>query len=214
MAESTREITAKHPRATRAGTGDAAAAPKKQTAKPEPTTEIVTGAPEAAAKPRFGFFRALGGRKTTAITPAGTAKDGRTRPVRQQSSMGRFFFGMSLYLILALAAQFILTFIYARVPGQGQQVLFTLPLLGAVTTYIFTWMIVLVVILYALYKFKVLPRSLGQPREKLATVKADPKNVKAAPAKVAREPVEGPNDEAYARVKARIRADRRKGRRG
>lgn len=226
MAESTKEITAKHPKpkagaaaAPPTGAGGAAAV-KKSTAKPAPITEIATSTSATATTSRFGFFRALGGRKaTTETTPAATKGGAQTasgaKPVRQQTSMGRFFFGMSLYLVLALAAQFLLTFIYARVPGQGQQVVFkNLPLLGDVTAYLLTWMIVLVLILYALYKFKVLPRSLAQPREKVATVKADPKNVKAAPAKVVREPVEGPNDEAYVRVKARIRAERRKGRRG
>jgi hypothetical protein len=224
MAESTKEVTVKRPK-PKAGAGDAAA-PKKQTAKPEPVTTLATSASETAAKPRFGFFRALSGRKASATsepTPAtaakGSAQSATTaasgaRPQRQPTSMGRFFFGMSLYLVLALAAQFVLTFIFERLPGQGQQVLFSLPILGNVTTYLLVWMLVLVLILYSLYKFNVLPRTLGQPREKLAAVKADPKGTKAAPPKVVREPVEGPNDEVYARVKARIRAERRKARRG
>jgi hypothetical protein len=224
MAESTKEITVKRPK-PKAGAGGAAA-PKKQTAKPEPVTALPTSAPETAPKPRFGFFRSLGGRKastTSETTPAPAAKGGAqaattepgsARPKRQQSSLGRFFFGMSLYLILALVAEFVLTFIFQHVPGQGQQVLFSLPILGDVTIYLLVWVLALILILYSLYKFNVLPRSLGQPREKIAAVKADPKATRTAPAKVAREPVEGPNDEAYARVKARIRAERRKARRG
>lgn len=128
--------------------------------------------------------------------------------------MGRFFFGMSLYMVLALAAQVGLGYLFQVMPGHGAQVLVTLPIIGNVTLALFTWMVVLIGILFALYKFNILPRSLGaQQRQKLASVKAEPKTTKAAPAKPAREPLTGPNDEAYERVKARIRAERRKERR-
>src|SRR5579883_1505536 len=64
MAESTREITVKRPK-PKAG-AEGAAAPKKQTAKPEPVTALTTSPPETAPKPRFGFFRSLGGPKAPA----------------------------------------------------------------------------------------------------------------------------------------------------
>ncbi len=224
MAESTNEVTARRPK-PRAGTGTPAA--KKATTKPTPKAgdaldraiqEATTSAPPAA-KPRFGFFRSLGGRKGSA--GAGAAASGTTasaeKPQRPANpSMGRFFFGMSLYMVLALAAQFLLTFIFSRLPASySTQPLFTLPLLGGVTPYLLVWMLTLILILYGLYKFKVLPRTLGQPRPRPAAAKADPKAPKAAATtKAPRGPVEGPNDDAYARVKARIRAERRKARRG
>ncbi len=128
--------------------------------------------------------------------------------------MGSFFFGMSLYMVLALAAQFALTFIFQRLPASySTQAIFTLPLLGGVTTYLLVWMVVLIAILWGLYKFNVLPRSLSQPRAQAATAKADPKAKAAPTTKVKPAPVDGPDDDAYARVKARIRAERRKARR-
>ena len=159
------------------------------------------GAPETAAKPRASFLSMLTGRST------GT----NGRPA--QPGMGRFFFGMSLYMVLALAAQVGLGYLFQVMPGHGAQVLISLPIIGNVTLALFTWMVVLIGILFALYKFNILPRSLGGQRQKLATVKAEPKTAKAAPAKPVREPLTGPNDEAYERVKARIRAERRKERR-
>ncbi|HEY7355391.1 MAG TPA: hypothetical protein VH590_02960, partial [Ktedonobacterales bacterium] len=59
----------------------------------------------------------------------------------------------------------------------------------------------------------ILPRTLGQPRAKAAATKVDPKAKAAPTTRAPRVPVEGPDDDAYARVKARIRADRRKARR-
>jgi hypothetical protein len=214
MAESTKEVAARRPK-PKSGAG-APATGKKETTKSTPLDkaiqEATTSAPET--KSRFGFFRSLGGRMSGA-TPAGTSTSA-DKPQRPANpSMGRFFLGMSLYMVLALAAQFALSFVFARLPASySTQPLFTLPLLGGVTPYLLVWMLVLIGILYALYKFKVLPRSLGQPRPRAATAKADPKAPKAAATtKMVRGPVEGPNDDAYERVKARIRAERRKGRR-
>ena len=165
------------------------------------TQAASAGATEAATQPRPSFLSLLTGRGA----PAG--KGG-------QPGMGRFFFGMSLYMVLALGAQVGLGYLFQVVPGHGAQVLISLPIIGNVTLALFTWMVVLIGILFLLYKFNILPRSLGsQQRQKLASVKADPKATRAAPAKPVREPLSGPNDEAYDRVKARIRAERRKERR-
>ncbi len=214
MADSTKEIAVKRPKPKGTGT---AATNKQETPKKSPAAEVASSAPATEAKPRFGFFNTLVGRKSSAApatTQAGATGAVAAPPQRQRSSMGKFFFGMSLYMILALAAQFVLSFIFARLPASySTQALFQIPLLGPVTAYLLVWMVVLIAILYALYKFNIIPRNLGQPRQKVASVRADPK---AAPrtttAKITREPVEGPNDDAYARVKARIRAERRKGR--
>jgi len=218
MAESTKEIAVKRPKQKRTG---APATGKKETPKATPAAAVVTSAPATQARSRFDFFRGLVPGRASANAPASTTAAGATKsgaasvtapaPQRQRSSMGKFFFGMSLYMILALAAQFALSFIFGRLPASySTQALFNIPLLGPVTTYLLVWMVVLIGILYALYKFNVLPRNLGQPRQKVAPVKAAPKT---ATVKATREPVEGPNDDAYARVKARIRAERRKGRR-
>ena len=75
------------------------------------------------------------------------------------------------------------------------------------------WMVVLIAILWGLYKLKILPRSLGQPRGQVAAAKADPKAAKVAEVKAPREPLSGPNDDAYERVKSRLRSERRKARR-
>lgn len=211
MAESTKEAAARRPK-PKAGAGTPATA-KKETAKSTPLDkaiqEATTSTPET--KSRFGFFRSLGGRKGGAESAGASADAGKPkRPANP--SMGRFFLGMSLYMVMALAAQFALSFIMPA--STRKQVLFTLPLLGPVTTYLLVWMLTLIAILYALYKFKILPRTLGQPRPRAATAKVDPRASKAAPTtKVAHGPVEGPSDDAYGRVKARIRAERRKERR-
>lgn len=211
MAESTKEAATSRPK-PKAATGaatttrkDTAAKPGKGDALDRAIQEAKTDAPEA--KSRFGFFRSLGSRLSG---PAPASGDKAQRP--PTPSMGKFFFGMSLYMVLALGAQFVLGF--ALPVSTRTQVLFTLPLLGPVTTYLLIWMLTLIAILYALYKFNILPRSLGQPRSKAAAAaKVDPKAKAAPTTKAPRVPVEGPNDDAYARVKARIRADRRKSRR-
>lgn len=214
MAESTREAATRRPK-PKAGAG-ASATGKKATAKSTPLDkalqEATTSTPET--KSRFGFFRSLGGRKSSA-EPAGTSASA-DKPQRPANpSMGRFFLGMSLYMVLALAAQFALSFVFARLPASySTKPLFQLPLLGGITPYLLVWMLTLIAILYALYKFKILPRTLGQPRPRAATAKVDPKAPKAAATtKVVHGPVEGPSDDAYERVKARIRAERRKARR-
>jgi hypothetical protein len=208
MADTTQEVVAKRPKTKTARSASTempspelkTAAGKAQTATASDKTK--TGAPEKAAKPKTSFMSLLTGRAT--------GPDGKPA----QPGMGRFFFGMSLYMVLALGAQVGLGYLFQVVPGHGAQVLVTLPIVGPVTLALFTWMVVLIGILFALYKFNILPRSLGgQQRQKLASVKADPKTTKAAPAKPAREPLSGPNDAAYERVKARIRSERRKERR-
>lgn len=210
MADTTQEVVAKRPK-TKTGRGSSAEVPspelktaggKPQTAAASGKAQAATGAPEKAAKPKMNFMSLLTGRAT--------GPDGKPA----QPGMGRFFFGMSLYMVLALGAQVGLGYLFQVVPGHGTQVLLTLPIVGPVTLALFTWMVVLIGILFALYKFNILPRSLGsQQRQKLASVKADPKTTKAASAKPAREPLSGPNDAAYERVKARIRSERRKDRR-
>ncbi|HEU5367837.1 MAG TPA: hypothetical protein VFU69_05220 [Ktedonobacterales bacterium] len=210
MAESTREAATSRPK-PKATTG-AATTPKKAPAakldKGEALDRAIqdakTGAPEA--KSRFGFLSSLGSRLSGPKAASGDAAQGPAKP-----SMGKFFFGMSLYMVLALGAQFVLGF--ALPVSSRTQVLFTLPLLGPVTTYLLIWMLTLIAILYALYKFNILPRTLGQPRQKAAATKVDPKAKAAPTTRAPRVPVEGPDDDAYARVKARIRADRRKARR-
>jgi hypothetical protein len=165
----------------------------------------------------MNFFRRLGGSKGLASAPAATTKGGAAAASGTQRpanpGMGRFFFGMMLYMVLAFAAQFVLAFVFSYVPGKGQQVLFNVPLLGSITEYLLVWMLVLIGILWGLYKLKVLPRSLGQPRGQVAAAKADPKAAKPAEVKAPREPLSGPNDDAYERVKARLRTERRKARR-
>lgn len=200
MAESTKEVAASRPKPKAAPGGSAPA--KKEAGKPATATQAATSTPET--KPRFGFFRSLGGRQDSAASNTDKAQ----RP--PTPSMSRFFFGMSLYMVLAIAAQFALGFLLPA--STRAQVLFTVPLLGPVTTYLLIWMLTLILILYGLYKFKILPRTLGQPRTQ-AAAKVDPKAKAAPTTKVSRTPVEGPNDDAYARVKARIRAERRKTRR-
>jgi hypothetical protein len=211
MADSTQEVVAKRPK-SKAGRSSSTelpspelktAAGKAQKTAASDKAQAAAGTPEKAAKPKTSFMSLLTGRTT--------GPDGKPA----QPGMGRFFFGMSLYMVLALGAQVGLGYLFQVVPGHGAQVLVTLPIVGPVTLALFTWMVVLIGILFALYKFNILPRSLGgQQRQKLASVKAsDTKTAKAAPAKPAREPLSGPNDEAYQRVKARIRAERRKERR-
>ena len=242
MADSTQEVVAKRPK-TKAVTG-AQSSGKTSAAssgKAAPTKAVASSAPETAPA-RPSFLSRLTGRSASAEMPSpelkpatgkATATDGAPATAARpsflsmltgrstgpggkpaQPGMGRFFFGMSLYMVLALAAQVGLGYLFQVMPGHGAQVLITLPIIGNVTLALFTWMVVLIGILFALYKFNILPRSLGaQQRQKLASVKAEPKTTRAAPAKPVREPQTGPNDEAYERVKARIRAERRKERR-
>jgi hypothetical protein len=215
MAETSQEVVSRRPK-PKAGA--------KTTPLPKalPTQQLAVSAPESAAKPKFDFFRGLMGRKDD-VPPAQVATTGKTQSTAgapagkaapPRPGMGRFFFGMSLYMVLALAAQVGLGYLFQQIPGHGTQVLFTLPIIGTVTVAIFTWMVTLIAILFLLYKFNILPRNLaGQPRQKIASVKADPKDSKPAPAKPVREPLSGPNDDVYERVKARNRAERRKARR-
>ncbi len=201
MADTSQEVVARRPKPK-------AGAKTTPLPKAAPTQQLAVSTPEPAAKPKFNFFRGLMGRQDAATTTAGKAAPA-NRP-----GMGRFFFGMSLYMVLALGAQVGLGYLFQNIPGHGAQVLVTLPIIGNVTIALFTWMVVLIGILFLLYKFNILPRTLGgQPRQKIASVKADPKESKAAQAKPVREPLSGPNDDVYERVKARNRAERRKGRR-
>ncbi len=198
--------------------------PAAQAASAKVTTTPET--PPAKPASRLSFFRRLGGSKeqTDAPAPAATTTKGgktatpatqTTTPQRPASpGMGRFFFGMMLYMVLAFAAQFVLAYVFSFVPGKGQQVLFNIPVLGPITEYLLAWMVVLIGILWGLYKLKILPRNLGQPQARAAAPKADPKaQTKVAEVKAPREPISGPNDDAYERVKARLRAGRRKARR-
>ncbi len=225
MADTTQESVARRSR-TRPGARAGAPRQAKTAAEATPAKAPVTSAPEPVAKPKFGFFRGLGGRKATTDAPAQTATKAGTQTSSKAGTTGtpaqrppqpqfrRFFFGMTLYLALAFAAQIGLNYLFANIPGHGQQVLITLPLIGPITVALAVWMLVLITILWALYRFNVLPRNLaGQTRQSAASAKADPKASKPAPAKPAREPLSGPNDDVYARVKARIRAQRRKLRR-
>lgn len=214
MAESTREAAASRPK-PKATTGAAATTKKDTAAKPakgdaldRAIQDAKTGAPEA--KSRFGFLSSLGSSLGSRLSGP-KAASGSTAQGPAKPSMGKFFFGMSLYMVLALGAQFVLGF--ALPVSTRTQVLFTLPLLGPVTTYLLVWMLTLIAILYALYKFNILPRTLGQPRPKAAATKVDPKAKAAPTSKAPRVPVDGPDDDAYARVKARIRSERRKARR-
>ncbi len=193
--------------------------PQKTAPKGASTGATTPETPTKSASP-MSFFRRLGGSKeqTTAPASAATTKGGATAaPGTQRPAnpgMGRFFFGMMLYMVLAFAAQFVLAFVFGSLdPKKGQEILFTVPVLGPITAYLLVWMLVLIGILWGLYKLKILPRSLGQPRERVATAKADPKAAKAAEVKAPREPLSGPNDDAYERVKARLRSERRKARR-
>lgn len=203
--------------------GSLTPAAKAANAKAATTPETPTAKPAS----RMSFFRRLGGGKeqTDAPAPAATTTKGgktttsatqTTAPQRPASpGMGRFFFGMMLYMVLAFAAQFVLAYVFSFVPGKGQQVLFSIPVLGPITEYLLAWMLVLIGILWGLYKLKILPRSLGQPPARAAAAtKADPKaTTKVAEVKAPREPISGPNDDAYERVKARLRSERRKARR-
>jgi hypothetical protein len=243
MAEKTEEIAARRPKpkaraaATTPLNGSTAAkaastedGPQRvsgpltpTTAAKAATTKAATTPETPAAKPasRMSFFRRLSGSKeqTEAPAPAATTKGGKTTPAAQPAApqrnnpgMGRFFFGMMLYMVLAFAAQFVLAFVFSYVPGKGQQVLFSIPVLGPITEYLLVWMLVLIGILWGLYKLKILPRTLGQPQARAA--KADPKAAaKPAEVKAPREPLSGPNDAAYERVKSRLRSERRKARR-
>lgn len=244
MADSTQEVVAKRPKTKAGtGAPSSGKTSAASSGKAAPTKAVASSAPETAAPARPSFLSRLTGRSASAEMPSpelkpasktqATATDGApataTKPSflsmltgrstgpggkPAQPGMGRFFFGMSLYMVLALAAQVGLGYLFQVIPGHGAQVLISLPIIGNVTLALFTWMAVLIGILFALYKFNILPRSLGaQQRQKLASVKADPKTARPAPAKPVREPLTGPNDEAYERVKARIRAERRKERR-
>jgi len=218
MADTSQEVVARRPKPK-------AGAKTTPLSKAAPTKQLVESAPESAPKPKFGFFRGLVGRKDDAPAPqAVTPTSGKAQPTAgapaakaapPRPGMGRFFFGMSLYMVLALGAQFGLGYLFQNVPGHGTQVLVTLPIIGNVTVALFTWMVVLIGILFLLYKFKVLPRNLsGQQRQQVASVKANPsKEKESKPAKPVREPLSGPDDEVYERVKSRNRAERRKARR-
>jgi hypothetical protein len=238
MAEKTEEAVGRRPRpktqaAAKAVSHQASEDGPQRVSGPLPRTAAAktanTQAPAAPGtsekKPAspMSFFRRLGGSKEQASAPAPAAATKGGKPTTTQAaapqrpanpSMGRFFFGMMLYMVLAFAAQFVLAFLFSYVPGKGQQVLFTVPLLGPITEYLLAWMLVLIVILWGLYKLKILPRTLGQPQARAAAAKADPKAAaKPAETKAPREPLSGPNDDAYERVKARLRAERRKARR-
>ncbi|HEY7126886.1 MAG TPA: serine/threonine-protein kinase [Ktedonobacterales bacterium] len=67
--------------------------------------------------------------------------------------ISRLLLGIGLLLVLGFATQFVLTFLFEFIPGKGQEVLFTSPLLGPVTEYLLAWIVVLIGIAYGLYRF-------------------------------------------------------------
>ncbi len=120
-----------------------------------------TGASKGGATKTIGGGRGSG---SSAIAPTASAKNGKdsttaAAPARRTTpGMGRFLMGMIIYLIGAQIATYGLAFLNTHFNWQlDKKVFFTLPVLGAMTGIQVIFIVILVGLLWALYKFKVLP---------------------------------------------------------
>lgn len=91
---------------------------------------------------------------------AGTNGAAGTRP--QQPGMGRFFFGMMVYLLAAQVMQIVLVYLDAAYWHKTLEttVLTTVPVIGKVTPLAIIFVVILIGLLWALYHFNILPRNM------------------------------------------------------
>jgi hypothetical protein len=132
--------------------------------KPRPTT---AGAAKTITKP-------LGAKASTGTTPAAKAsvpakgsptavKGTKATPqsatgAAPRPAMGRFMLGMVAYLIGSYVIQYLIIFLDVKFKwGLEKKTLVTLPLLGPINGITLIFMLSLVGLLFALYKFRVLP---------------------------------------------------------
>jgi hypothetical protein len=87
----------------------------------------------------------------------GNTAQGAARP--KSPGMGRFFLGMMIYLFVSYVMQIVLLLLDAKTfHGKlTSTVLFKLPIFGNVNIMALIFMVVLVAVLWGLYKFKILP---------------------------------------------------------
>jgi hypothetical protein len=120
----------------------------------------------------------------TAVGPASTkssvskstpATKGATTAAERPKTpgMGRFFIGMMVYLLAAQFFQIGLTWADVTYHWQlERKQLFTLPVIGNVNALVLIFMVVLVGLLWALYRFKVLPSGKDMAAQRMATLAA------------------------------------------
>ncbi|MBA3824538.1 MAG: hypothetical protein H0X24_11675 [Ktedonobacterales bacterium] len=127
-------------------------------ARPATTGTAKTSTKPLGAKPSTTPVTAKGGAFAKGAPQAGAAP----RP-----NMGRFMLGMVAYLIGAQVLTFLLEYLNFRNKWNlDHKILFSLPLLGNVSVFTLFYVLSLAGLLYALYKFRILPSaaSLRQPQ--------------------------------------------------
>jgi|GEM_PF-6905349 hypothetical protein len=160
-----------------------------------------------------------------------TATASSTAPTRNQSTASppaasakrqtRYFIGIFIYFILGEFLGIGESAIFARLPKADNPTLAVLPLLGPLQISAVVFALTLILLLVAMYKIDLLPRRLNQAAGARAAkssaknaVTKSGKNRSADPPKPTHSgPVSGPHDEAYERVRAALRQQRRRERR-
>ncbi len=140
--------------------------------KARPSTGALTTKSQPASK------ATVAGGKNTA-SAKGSTKPGTSAPSKgataptQRPLMGKFMFGMLIYLLGAQVVQYLLIFADARFHLHlATTKLFTLPLFGAVTPLALIFIAVLGVMLWALYKFNILPKNSQLAAQRAASIAA------------------------------------------
>lgn len=124
-------------------------------ARPTATTKATTAGKTTTGKLTTGKTTSA---LTTGKKPGAATQPAAAAPARPKLGMGRFFTGMLIYLFGSYVIQFILAFLDVKVFNGGltRTVLFKFPF-GTVNVMVLLFMASLVALLWALYKFKVLP---------------------------------------------------------
>jgi hypothetical protein len=132
------------------------------TSKTPTTARASAGARPTATSKASTAGKTASGKTTSTLTTGkklGAAVQAAPAPAaRPKFGMGRFFTGMLIYLFGSYVIQFILAFLDVKVfnSGLSRTVLFKFPF-GTVNVMVLLFMASLVALLWALYKFKVLP---------------------------------------------------------
>jgi hypothetical protein len=195
---------------------ESASVPK---ATPQPTGATGSG------RPRLPFFRGLGSRPAT--TTAAPATNSRSAARTQASAANRrqttrYFIGIFAYFILGEFLGIAETAIFAKLPSADNPTLAVLPALGKVQLNAVIFALTLILLLVVMYKLNLMPRRLNQiagaPAAGSSRAPAKGSSRGKTPEPTAQRtvhtgPVPGPHDEAYDRVRASLRQQRRRDRR-
>lgn len=96
--------------------------------------------------------------------PATPANGNSPAPARPRGEMGRFFTGMMAYVIGSFLLQYLLLLAnsYFKLNLNATQTLFprNTPLIGSMTSFAIIYLLLLIALIWALYRFNIMPRDL------------------------------------------------------